>query len=311
LAVSKSGPTQNPYSYHATVQIARQVWKNSAVTLGYLWVRAPNLLAPSTNLNAPFSGKTLPDGTPIYSSNLFYPALGDFFVIHNAGFSDYNGGTVTGERRFANNFGLSASYTFSKTISNVDSISNLGDFPQTSLALEKGLSRQDIRNRFVFSFMGTGPSGVRLLRGGRLGALVTIQSGSPYSIYAGSDLNNDGNPLSDRPGYPAGSEQCPGGCPLVRNSYIGPAFADVDLRAGWEFRLREGLRLDLTIDGFNAFNRTNIKDLNTTCGSGNILACPNALPQQFPSGFTLPTLFLSPRDVFNAREIQYAAKLRF
>ena len=311
LAVSKAGAMQNPYSYHASLEISQQLSTNSALTVGYLFVRAPNLLAPSTNLNAPFSGLTQPDGVPIYSSDLYYPALGDFFVISNAGFSDYNGGTVEGEKRFANHFGLRGSYTFSKTISNVDSISNLGDFPVTSLRQEKSLSRQDVRNRLVFSFMSTGPANVRLLRGASLAALMTLQSGSPYTIYAGNDLNNDGNPLNDRPGYPAGSSQCPEGCALGRNSYIGPGLDNVDLRLGWNFKLREGWTLDLTVDGFNTFNRVNIKDINTTCGSGNMLACPNAAPQPLEGGFTLPTLYLTPRDVFNAREIQYGAKLRF
>jgi hypothetical protein len=274
-------------------------------------VRAPNLLAPSTNLNAPFSGQTEPDNVPIYSSNLNYPALGDFFVISNAGFSDYNGGTFEAEKRFANHFGLRGSYTFSKTISDVDSISNLGDFPVTSLRGEKSLSRQDVRHRLVVSFLSTAPASVRLLRGARLDALMTLQSGSPYTIYAGEDLKNDGNPLNDRPGYPAGSTECPAGCPLGRNSYMGPGLGDVDLRFGWDFKLREGVKLELTLDGFNALNRVNIKDLNTTCGSGDILACPNASPQQLPVGFTLPVLFLTPRDVFNAREIQYAVRLRF
>ena len=311
LAFSKSGAMQNPFSYHASLEISRQLSEKSTLTAGYHFVRAPNLLAPSPNLNAPFSGQTEPDGTPIDSSNLNYPALGDFFVISNAGYSDYNGGTFEGEKRFANHFGLRGAYTFSKTISEVDSISNLGDFPVTSFRLEKALSRQDVRHRLVLSFLSTGPSSVRYLRGARLNALITLQSGSPYTIYAGGDLNNDGNPLNDRPGYPAGSQQCPAGCPLGRNSYIGPGLGDVDLRFGYDFKLREGVKLELTVDGFNALNRVNLKDLNTTCGSGDILACPNAAPQQLPGGFTLPTLFLSPRDVFNAREIQYAAKLRF
>jgi hypothetical protein len=214
------------------------------------------------------------------------------------------------EKRFARNLGLDGSYTYSKTISDVDSFSNLGDFPQTSLGLEKALSRQDLRNRFVLSFMGAAPSSVRVLRGTTFDAVVTIQSGTPYTIYAGDDLNMDGNPLNDRPGYPAGSPGCPAGCPLSRNSYIGPGFGDVDFRLGRVVKLRERLNLELTLDAFNAFNRVNIKDLNTTCGSGDILACPNAAPQPL-AGFTLPTLLLSPRDVFNAREIQYAAKLQF
>ncbi|HUI43124.1 MAG TPA: TonB-dependent receptor [Terriglobia bacterium] len=310
LSVNKDGAESNPFSYQASLQVSRQVGKELVLNVGYLYVRAPNLLAVSPNLNAPLSGSTEPDGTPIDSLSLSYPALGDFFVSYNAGFSDYHGGTAEVEKRYGRHFGLHASYTYSKTISNVDSISNLGDFPQTSLALEKALSRQDMRHRFVLAFMSTAPAGVRPLRGLKFDALITAQSGTPYTIYTGKDLNNDGNPLSDRPGYPAGSPGCPAGGPLGRNSDTGPGLGDVDLRLGRDFRLKESVNLELTLDAFNAFNRVNIKDLNTTCGSGNVLACPNAAPQS-QAGFTLPALLFSPRDVFNAREIQYAAKLRF
>jgi Carboxypeptidase regulatory-like domain/TonB dependent receptor len=311
LSVNKDGAQHNPYAYHSSLQVTHQASKDVVFSAGYLFVRAPNLLAISTNLNAPLSEATLPDGTPIYSSNLLYPALGDFFVSYNGGFSDYNGGTLEVQKRMGGNLGFGGSYTYSKTISNVDSISNLGDFPQTSLSLEKSLSRQDMRHRFVLSFTSTAPDRVRVLRGTQFNGLITVQSGTPYTIYAGNDLNNDGNPLNDRPGYPAGSPGCPAGCPLGRNSYIGPGFGAADLRVGRSFKLKEQARLELTVDAFNAFNRTNIKDLNTTCGSGNILACPNAAPQPSPAGFTLPVLLFSPRDVFNAREVQFAAKLKF
>ncbi len=311
LSVGKAGAEQNPYAYHATLQISHQFPKDVVVSAGYLFVWAPNLLAITPNLNAPPSGNFEPDGTPIDSSALRYPALGDFFASYNGGFSDYNGGTLEARKRMRGHLGFDGSYTYSKTMSNVDSISNLGDFPQTSLSLEKSLSRQDLRHRFVASFMSTAPDSVRVLRGAQFDALVTVQSGAPYTIYAGDDLNNDGNPLNDRPGVPAGSPGCPNGCPLGRNTYIGPWFGDVDLRVGRTFKIRERASLHLTADAFNAFNRTNIKDLNTVCGGGDILACPNAVPQPTAQGFTLPVLLFSPRDVFNAREIQLAAKLQF
>jgi len=311
LSVSKAGAEQNPYAYHATLQVSHQFPKDLVVNAGYLFVRAPNLLAITPNLNAPLSGKTQPDGTPIHSSALLYPALGDFFVSYNGGFSDYNGGTVEARKRMRRNLGFDGSYTYSKTMSNVDSISNLGDFPETSLRLEKSVSRQDLRHRFVLSFMSTAPESLRVWRGSQFDALITVESGAPYTLYAGSDLNNDGNPLNDRPGVPAGSPGCPEGCALGRNTYLGPWFGSVDLRLGRTFKLKERASLQLTADAFNAFNRANIKDLNTVCGGGNILACPNAAPQSTAQGFTLPVLLFSPRDVFNARQIQLAVKLQF
>ena len=311
LSVNKDGAEQNPYAYHATLQVSHQASKNITMSAAYLFVRAPNLLAISPNLNAPLSGNVEPDGTPIYSPRLSYPALGDFFVSENGGFSNYNGGTAEIEGRMGGNFGLHGSYTYSKTISNVDSLSNLSDFPQTSFSLlrETALAPGPEAPLRLGLPEHRSRAGARAEGHGARRTGYRFQSGAPYTIYAGDDLNQDGNPLSDRPGYPAGSPGCPAGCPLGRNSYIGPWFADLDLRLGRNFKLKERLKLEVTADAFNAFNRTNIKDLNTTCGSGDVLACPNAVPQLTPAGFTLPTLLFSPRDVFNAREIQFAAKL--
>ena len=80
-----------------------------------------------------------------------------------------------------------------------------------------------------------------------------------------------------------------------------PAYASVDIRIGREVPVNGRTRLDLSLDAFNLFNRINVKDINTVWGS---IDYPNTPPP--------PQLgFGTPRDVFNPRQVQFGAKLKF
>jgi hypothetical protein len=60
-------------------------------------------------------------------------------------------------------------------------------------------------------------------------------------------------------------------------------------------------RVELMLDVFNLFDRLNVKDINTVWGG---IDYPNTPPP--------PQLgFGSPRDVFNPRQVQFGAKLKF
>ena len=80
-----------------------------------------------------------------------------------------------------------------------------------------------------------------------------------------------------------------------------PAYATVDLRVSREFTVNTRARLELLLDLFNVFNRTNVKDINTVWGS---IDYPNTPP---PDALGFGT----PRDVFNPFQAQFAARLRF
>ena len=60
-------------------------------------------------------------------------------------------------------------------------------------------------------------------------------------------------------------------------------------------------RLALMLDVFNLFNRVNVKDINTVWGS---IDYPGTPP---PAALGFGT----PRDVFNPRQVQFGAKLKF
>lgn len=305
LAVYPVGFTDNldrnirtPYSEQASLQISQEVGGGFAVSVSYLFVHGLKIAAHTQILDAvPTPGAVIAgepgkivwgDGTPTGAGKRLFPELGDFFVKVSGGISVYHGGTFEVRKRFSHGFSLFSSYTFSKTISNVDSLANLADVPETSLALERALSRQNVQHRYTLFFISEVPHTVRVLHDFKFSWLLSLESGQPFNVFAGSDANRDGNPLSDRPGN------------LGRNSLQGPDYASFDMRVARGFRLRERVRAELSGDMFNLFNRTNIKDLNTLYGGTDISLPPN------------PILgFKTPRDVFNLFQFQYGMKLSF
>jgi len=144
-------------------------------------------------------------------------------------------------------------------------VANLADIPETSLNLERARSRQNVPQRYTLSFISEIPRSVRILHDFKFSSLLSLESGQPFNIFAGSDANRDGNPLSDRPSN------------LGRNTLTGPGYASFDVRVARTIHIKERLRAELSGDMFNMFNRTNIKDLNTLYGGTDITLPPNPL----------------------------------
>ena len=143
-------------------------------------------------------------------------------------------------------------------------------------------------HRFTFAFISQIPQHVSVLHDFKFSSLFTAQAGRQFNVFAGSDANGDGNPLSDRPGL------------LGRNTLKGPSFASFDLRISREVHLNEDVTVEFSADFFNLFNRTNITDLNTVYGGINLAVPPD------------PNLgFNTPRDASNKFQFQYGVKLRF
>jgi hypothetical protein len=306
LAVLPVGFTDNldaalltPYSEQASLKISHEISGGVALSASYLYVHGLKIQAHTPILDAvPTPGAAIAgepgkivwgDGTPTGAGKRLFPELGDFFVKSSGGASIYHGATFEVEKRFSHGFSVHSSYSFSKTISNVDSVANLADVPETSLALERSLSRQHIPQRYSLSFISELPHSLPMLvRDFKFSSLLSLESGRRFNVFAGSDANRDGNPLSDRPGN------------LGRNALEGPGYASFDMRVARAFQLRERLRAEFSGDLFNVFNRTNIKDLNTLYGGTDLSLPPN------------PVLgFKTPRDAYNPFQFQFGCKLSF
>jgi hypothetical protein len=288
------GNLDNPYTTQASLQLSQELPGGLALTAGYLYVHGTKLIGRTANYNVvatpvpPVTQAGPPAPGQQYFGNRIFPELGDIVFVTNLGDSVYHGATLEVERRFGLGFGIHGSYTYSKTMSDggVDSPASLSDFPQAPGVSEWALSRQHLAHRFTLSFLEQMPKSFGLLRDFRFSSLVAIESGRPFTVFTGFDANNDGNPLSDRPGL------------LGRNTLMGPGFASVDARVARPLKLTEKLNSEFSVDFFNLFNRVNIRDITTFYGSSDLSVNPVA-------GFG------TPRDVFNPRQIQFGVKLKF
>jgi hypothetical protein len=221
--------------------------------------------------------------------------LGNLFLaIDSGGMAVYHGGTAEIEKHFSHGFSLLGSYTYSRTISDYESVASIADSPQSqNRRLERAASRQSIPQRLVLALVSEIPRQVRVFHDFRFSTLLNAQSGGFYNIFAGQDFNDDGNPLSDRPGA------------LPRNTLKGPGMVSWDMRVARTAHWREHLSGEFTFDLFNVTNRVNISNLNTVCECDDpgLLVKPNALNPLF--GFN------TARSTLNPFQFQYGFKLHF
>jgi hypothetical protein len=216
--------------------------------------------------------------------------------------SIYHGLAVQVNKRFSHHFQFLASYTFGKVVDDNPNQYVAGPGADALMIADpsnprtdRGAGSNDQRHRFVLSgiwelsYANRLPRAARAVLGGwQLSAILTAQSGQPYSGLVSFDLNNDGNALSDR---------TPG---LGRNTFYLPATFSFDPRVTRTVQLTEKAQIQFAWEAFNVLNHANITGVFTTqfavrtCG---VPAMPCALvPQNTgPSAFGTPTATAGPR----------------
>jgi hypothetical protein len=152
-------------------------------------------------------------------------------------------------------------YTFSKAIDDVvDFNTDFQPNDQTNARAERALSSFDQRHQFVFYGMlespfRTGQSTLRsVLASFRAIPVVRANSGQPFNLLVGYDLNQDRHVNTDRPPF-AG-----------RNTGRGPTFWTFDLRLARTVSIGEVARIEFMAEGFNVFNRLNFRGVNNVVG---------------------------------------------
>jgi hypothetical protein len=339
-AVTNSGGGIDPnsrisYSEQASLQIDQQIGNGLVVSVSYLFVGAHKLVRPE-NLNVcppagltnvatscppaaalGFANNQLPDGRDAFSGPL-YSNAGLMYYLDDSGNAVYHGGSVGVVDRISDYLRFSANYTFSKTLDDgtfATFVSTPQDLYQRSL--ERALSNQDVRHRFVGNFTADAPQ-KSFLRNFSFSGIVTLESPRPFTIFVGNDINNDTNPVTDRVGL------------SPRNSYEGDDLYNVDLRLSRAIHFKESRRLDLTFDAFNVFNRQNVNEVTSVYGGGTIDFC-GPVPKHYKDAASIAIeqgqvacdpatnggapapnpLFGTPRTMFNARQLQISGKFTF
>lgn len=272
-------------------------YKQSNISLSYAFVRGLKFLS-NRNINPVVRPVA---GNPVASSILgrVDTTQGDLFEFESAFDSYYNAFTVTYKQKVTGRFNILAHYTFAKAIDDfVDFRIDVNQFNDSLRpALERSLSVQDLRSRFVLSgSMDISYGKSKLFRDFRLSTIIDAESGRPYNITAGADLNLSGDfPPSDRP------------LSLGRNVGLSPGFFSVDMRLERKINIKEKLQIQGFLEVFNLFNRVNISEID------------GIFPADAQGNYNLPKKdggrFVAPperfRSAFAPRQVQVGFRISF
>jgi hypothetical protein len=258
-------------------------------------------------------GTKLPDAIPI---NEAVPGPGDpqtrrpFQNFGSITFRDsessatYHALQARLERRFANGLSFLAAYTFAKTINNQSLYETDTGGPQDirNLQAEKGLAPQDVRHRFVMSYVYELPFGRgkrfgsamsnamdQLIGGWQVNGITTFQAGQPFTALMGFDNANVGDgtarpdQIADNPNLSRGDRtpthwfDTAAFVPAAfgtfgnaaRNNIIGPGLNNFDFSILKTFRFTEQREIEFRAEIFDLFNHTNFTTVGSVIGTGS------------------------------------------
>ncbi|HVF54823.1 MAG TPA: carboxypeptidase regulatory-like domain-containing protein [Pyrinomonadaceae bacterium] len=221
-----------PYTLQTALSIERQLPWRTTLSVNFVNARTLHVLR-SRNVNAPLPGTLV---RPL-------PEQGNIFQYESSGRFNQRQLIVNVNNRLSQRLSLSANYVWNHARSDTDGANT---FPanQYDLSGEYGRSAQDIRHRFsLFGTISGLPWDIRL------SPIITANSGRPFNITVGRDLNGD-TLFTDRPAFatdlsdpgvrvtPYGTfdvTPSPGQQIIPRNYATGPSFFTVNLRASKAF----------------------------------------------------------------------------
>ncbi len=261
---SASATLRNPYVQHWNLRIARTLFSDYDITLGYVGQKGTHLRR-QVNLNQPRPGPvvSLDERRP-------FPDFANVFQFETSASSSAHAGDISVERRFARGVGFGGSYRFARMIDDATLISIL---PQNShdLKSERGLADFHVKHRLSL----TGTLDLPFLDGWQLQGIGLFRSGTPLSAIVSSDVAGTGSPIVNRPnliGNPQIDDPGPsrffnteafqipeqgGFGDSGRNVIIGPGLANVDLALRRTLRLSDQFQAEFRADFYNAFNHPN------------------------------------------------------
>lgn len=315
---------ETPTTYQASAGFQRDLGAGVSLELSYLFTRGLHLTRNRDINQFKKSGFNPTFGIPCFvrfaattvtSPTTCLGTVTDFSnplrfqdnIYESSANSFYHAGTISVQRRFANNFSLNAHYTYSKSIDEVtDFNSDWSAQDPLNVRLDRALSAFDQRHRAVFSGVFASPVrgentvADRIFADWVFSPIFTAGSGRPFNLLLGFDANNDGRSQSDRP------------FDLGRNTGVGENFYSFDARLARRFPFKETMFLEVTLEGFNLFNRTNLAGINNVVGSLPAAEL-RALTTQRARGRrgAAPTDPLGFTSAANPRQLQFGLRFNF
>ncbi|HVP48605.1 MAG TPA: TonB-dependent receptor [Bryobacteraceae bacterium] len=274
--ISYNPRSRVPYVQEWNVAIQRQLGHSMSVEIAYVGNKGTKL-----ETNIPFNRPT--PGPGDVDPRRPFPSLTEGFEVADIASSIYHSLQAKVERQYSNGLSLIASYTLAKSIDDTSSDFGSGYQDEYNLRLERAVSSFDYRQRLSVGYIYDLPfgKGKRLspanpvmqyiVSGWEASGIVTLQSGSPFTITSGRDIANTGSG-SQRPDriasghldHPTINEWFDTSAFVFNAPYtFGNSGRDILYTDGlsvWDasllrnFSIREGMRLQLRGEFFNALN---------------------------------------------------------
>lgn len=280
---------RTPYAQQLSLGTQWEVWKNWMAEVGYVGSKGTKLINVYT-LNQGTDPSTAPYTASGFSNN---KALNGFQMATTDADSLYNSLQASLTKRFSSGLQFLASYTFSRSIDDASGAptNEFAVVPgnQQNRRSNRAISDFNRANRFVLSgtydlpafYRGKSSATSSLANHWRLGAIVTAQSGLPFSVIcaSGSALYNRADLISTNAALGGSVESrlnryfntaaFSGTCNNVapfgtsgRNILYGPGQSNFDLSLVKTFRVAEKGQIEFRSEFFNAFNHVNFANPN-------------------------------------------------
>jgi Carboxypeptidase regulatory-like domain/TonB dependent receptor len=275
---------KNAYTINTSVQIARELTANDALTVGYVRTSARDLTY-QRDMNVINPTGYLADGRPIFSSAVnaatrLYPQFNAITLQDTGASMNYNALVVNYTHRFSAGFLVNASYTWSHSIS--DAPETYG-YDQSALIEDPTNRERDLGNSVVNRPQAFTMSSVlmpkftiqnnilkHLANGNQLTILANLSNGDQLNETTSTLLNGDpvGSGIQ-RPLY------------VGRDALRGPNIYQIDMRYTRTVFSHERFNVKVLAEGNNVFNIKNVTAINTTAATnaaGFITAAPTLAP---------------------------------
>lgn len=324
LAVIQGESPHNPYVQQWSLDVQRQLAPNTVLDVGYSGSKGTHLLTrtdisqalppsdPSFCSAQDANGKfiNINNGDcPIATRRPYANFTGTYIDSEFQGVSSYDSANINLTRR-TDSMVMQASYAWSHSLDDKSAAAGIGDSGQGYQGflnnhdpkLDYGTSDYDVNQRFVANFVYQLPFGHGkrfgstinkfadgVLGNWRVGGIVTLQRGFPFTIYASDPFGLLGNVAgynrANQVGEPftsgtrnisnyfnksAFAQPLPAHFgQLGRNTFRGPGLHTFDMNIAKDFPIGERVRLELRLEAFNTFNTPQFGNPNTTLTNPN------------------------------------------
>lgn len=341
---------QLPTIHQADLVFEHEITRNTVISGSLLLSFGKNLPTfVDTNLNpptrsfsytvsgGPFDGQVLT--VPwFYGTSRPNPNFGAMTEIRSIVWSKYVGGVVQLNRRLTKGLQFQINYTRSMArdagqTSTTFTATNTPYNAFDPIVGEEGRSNFDIPNKLIADAVWQPESKNKFLKDWTFSPIFAAYSGAPLSTFVSASVPSPGivqDPLcwtgsgtSNLCSTPGGGVNGSGGnarfALAPRNGYRMPRIWNLDLRVSRRFRFKESQALELLIEGFNVFNRTQVTGMNNgfyngssvaaTCNATRTVCTSPTAALTYNTSFQ--TVSAAGGTLFRERQIQWAVRYSF